>query len=376
MFHANILSKAVRVPLKPLLKTLASPAALFFLMPWLMVLIVAGTLAQKELGLYAAQNLFFSSWILWVGPIPLPGGYLTLAALTLCLSIKFVFFTEWSLPKAGSHIVHLGVLLLLIGGGLTALTQKEGFVLLKEGAQSNQIADYHARVFTITKNDEPLLIVPFRDAVEQRTFSAPTLPFTLSIESYCIHCEARAAREDETRKGIAAKVELVAGDLQKENEANMHGLTFKVQGAPDDQDGLYISVEDLPHQPEIMVGDDTYRFFAGRAMRTLPFEIELTDFQKTVYPGTDTAQSYSSQIMVHDGEQTPPWPYHIEMNKPLRFKGYTLYQASYSLRPDGEYSVISVVENKGRIFPYLASLVILIGLIVHLAIRAMKRGNA
>jgi hypothetical protein len=363
------------VPFKPVLKKIASPAALFFLMPWLMVLIVAGTLAQKELGLYAAQNLFFSSWILWIGPIPLPGGYLTLAALTLCLSIKFLFFSEWVWPKAGSHIVHLGVLLLLIGGGITALTQKEGFILLQEGAQSNQIADYHQRVFTITKNDAPILILPFRKAVEQGEFSAPTIPFNLTIQGYCIHCEARAATEDKDRKGIAAKVELIPAPLQKENEANMHGLTLRVENAPEDQNGIYVSVEDLPHQPEITIGDDRYGFFAGRAMRTLPFEIELTDFQKTVYPGTDKAQTYSSLINVHDGTGSPPWPHHIEMNKPLRFKGYTLYQASYSIRPDGEYSVISVVENKGRIFPYLASLVILIGLLVHLGIKTIKQGN-
>ena len=37
--------------------------------------LTAGTLAQKWLGLYAAQKIFFASFIIWVGPIPLPGGY-------------------------------------------------------------------------------------------------------------------------------------------------------------------------------------------------------------------------------------------------------------------------------------------------------------
>ena len=70
----------------------ASPKIVFCTLPWLMILLILGTVAQKELGLYTAQAVYFSSWILWLGPFPLPGAYLTLAAITTCLLIKFVFF--------------------------------------------------------------------------------------------------------------------------------------------------------------------------------------------------------------------------------------------------------------------------------------------
>jgi hypothetical protein len=63
------------------------------------------------------------------------------------------------------------------------------------------------------------------------------------------------------------------------------------------------------------------------------------------------------------------------MNEPLRYKGYTFYQSSFSLRPDGEYSVLSVVRNKGRVFPYLASLLIFAGLLLHLVIRLRERNG-
>jgi len=42
------------------------------------VLVIVGTIAQKYIGLYQSQVRFFSSFILWAGPVPLPGGYPTL----------------------------------------------------------------------------------------------------------------------------------------------------------------------------------------------------------------------------------------------------------------------------------------------------------
>jgi len=61
------------------------------------------------------------------------------------------------------------------------------------------------------------------------------------------------------------------------------------------------------------------------------------------------------------------------MNEPLRYRGYTLYQSSFDLSGDTPYTVLTVVENKGRIFPYIASLLIALGLIIHLALRISQR---
>jgi cytochrome c biogenesis protein ResB len=114
----------------------------------------------------------------------------------------------------------------------------------------------------------------------------------------------------------------------------------------------------------------------GRAQTELPFSIELQDFRREMHPGTEMARGFASDVIVHDGGVT--WPYHIRMNEPLRYKGYTFYQASFSMRPDGEFSILSVVRNKGRIFPYIASVIIFAGLLLHavLRLRGAKDGKA
>ncbi len=95
---------------------LAKPHIVFYTLIWLMILLVAGTVAQKYIGLYRAQNMFFSSWLVWWGPIPFPGGLTTLGFLTLSLMAKLFFASRWSWQNSGTIITHVGALLLLIGG--------------------------------------------------------------------------------------------------------------------------------------------------------------------------------------------------------------------------------------------------------------------
>ena len=90
-----------RSNLRKAISNLASPAILFYAVPWLMVLLVIGTYLQKDLGLYTAQKMFFGSWIVWLGPLPLPGGYATLLVITLCLLSKFLFQSPWRAGQAG-----------------------------------------------------------------------------------------------------------------------------------------------------------------------------------------------------------------------------------------------------------------------------------
>jgi hypothetical protein len=60
--------------LKILMKIkLSNPKIFVITIIWLMVLVFFGTIEQKYIGLYEAQNKYFSSLILWVWYFPLPG---------------------------------------------------------------------------------------------------------------------------------------------------------------------------------------------------------------------------------------------------------------------------------------------------------------
>ena len=55
----------------------------------------------------------------------------------------------------------------------------------------------------------------------------------------------------------------------------------------------------------------------------------------------------------------------VEMNQPLRYQGYTFYQASYAdLEGGAELSTFAVTRNHGRLIPYVATALTVLGLVM------------
>ncbi len=109
----------------------------------------------------------------------------------------------------------------------------------------------------------------------------------------------------------------------------------------------------------------------------LGFELRLTDFTVKKYQGISKAMGYESQVeAVKEG--APSVNVTISMNEPLKFEGYTIYQASFQQDPNtGEAtsSVFSINQDPGRWTKYLGSLILSIG-IVWLFIQRRKRNTA
>ena len=126
-------------------RSLAHPRVFFYCGLWMMVLLIAGTISQKYIGLYQARLQFFSSFVFWFYGLPLPGGRMAMGLILLSLVLK----TMHSLPflktkkQFSSFVMHLGVILLLIGGFITGLFSQEGYMVLAEGDKSSVVQDYH-----------------------------------------------------------------------------------------------------------------------------------------------------------------------------------------------------------------------------------------
>ncbi len=91
------------------------------------------------------------------------------------------------------------------------------------------------------------------------------------------------------------------------------------------------------------------------------------------------ARSYRSVVQLSDGAVQQRAE--ITMNHPLRYKGYTVYQSSFlgndANAPTNAVS-FAVVRNSGRVFPYVASITLCIGLLVHLCFKLpslIQRGH-
>ncbi len=359
---------------------LAHPKILFWVLPFMILVLVIGTVSQKEFGILAAQEEYFSSYFYTLGLIPLPGGVTLMMVLGVNLLAKFLFKSHWSLAKAGTIITHFGVLVLIFGGAVTCITAKEGYLIVAEGETSDVVEDYHERMVVIRNGNHIIYQIPFDHLQDGFKISPAGTDFIVTITKACSNCgiTRRPVSEQDgwTSPGKFMRLDPKPSDPQ--DEKNMAGIEFMVSGAGPDMDGRYLTFDKFPKPPQIEVPVQNgssliYTIAVERKKRILPFSISLKSFKQDFHPGTDMARSYQSSVMVTDGDES--WPTLIQMNEPLRYRGYTLYQSSFDVTGNKPYTVLTVVENKGRIFPYLSTLIIALGLILHVIIRISGKRN-
>jgi hypothetical protein len=106
-----------------------------------------------------------------------------------------------------------------------------------------------------------------------------------------------------------------------------------------------------------------YRDKAVAGSMELPLKIRLISFTKRDYPGTQLAKSYESRV--HVSGRDIDRDALIAMNKPFRYRAITLYQSAYWMDGTTAESTLAVVRNSGKIIPYIATLVMALGLMIH-----------
>ena len=113
-------------------------------------------------------------------------------------------------------------------------------------------------------------------------------------------------------------------------------------------------------------GREIQVYYGPQTLR-LPFSIHLDRFTKKDYLRTSTPMEFESDVTVSSTGQKAK----ISMNEPLKISGFTLYQSSYEIRPDGRtFSIFSVNQDPGRAIKYLGGLVLALGIILFTLMRS------
>jgi len=354
-------------------KILKTPKLFVFIIIWMMILVVIGTLAQKDMGLFAVQKKYFSSWYFLIWNIPMPGGRLTMILMLINLSFFFFRKNLWKINKLGIIILHIGGILLFIGGGLTAMFSSEGNVVIDEGSDSNYVEDYHymelAVINTSDNNFDTFTIFDHPLLKRNKILKHENIEFEIKIINYIENCEPirRNTPAEVQYRGMMKNFMLNELIPLKEENMNRPGIIFHLSNARPLVDGIYGLFLGQSIPQKISSNDQEYIIVFRKKRTYLPFSIELIDFKKIMYPGTGIAKSYSSDInLIEKGISKRKL---ISMNEPLRYKGYTFYQSSFIESSNGETTVLAAVKNYGRLFPYISSIIMCVGLLIHLIMK-------
>jgi hypothetical protein len=361
------------MPLSRIARFLSRSSLFVYGCYWLMALVVVGTLAQRDLGLYAAQKKYFSSLWIPVWGIPLPGGRVTMLFIFVNLTALFIRDFNLSLRRLGITVTHFGALVLLVGGFVTARFASEGSVVIPEGESAAFVSDYHERELAIidTEPDGYDLVTAFgdgrlREGARLRHESCPGEIEIVAAYENCLPVRRTGPAPPESR-GFLERFALEPLPTDPEDERNRMGIVFRLTDAGEAADGLHALFEHQAVVPTLSTSAGERTFVLRRERRYLPFALELIDFEKQLHPGTGMARSYRSVVhLVEDGAKRRVV---IQMNEPLRHRGYTFFQSSFIEDGSSQTTVLAAVKNVGWTVPYVASLIMCIGLLVHLVLK-------
>jgi hypothetical protein len=371
---------------KALYRGLASYAFGIVILFFLLVLTLLGTLEQIDHGLFAAQEKYFNSVFLMqdvfgMPILPLPGVYLLLILLfiNLCLGALVRLRLGWS--HVGIFIVHVGILFMLLGGFITFKWSKDGHLTLYEAERNDVFESYHDWEVAITEvkgeGEATELVIPgdqFTKATGDvpATFTRADLPFDLMLSGYLPNAAAvPASAPVAAGQKIVGGMALIPMDREQQNERNVAGIyaTAREKGKDTTHEGALWGMARSPLR--IATDEGVWDVTLRRRSWPLPFMVVLDKFTRELHPGTTRPASFSSDVTVIDSDATQK--IHISMNKPLRYQGYTLFQASWGPQNAGPndrlFSTFAVVQNPADQWPLYGCIIITAGLLIHFCYR-------
>lgn len=427
--------------LKLILKPLSSLTLTVILLGFSMVLIYAGTLAQVDRDIWRVQHEYFHTLFCWMplqdlvprfsnrpayisGSIPFPGGYLIGSLLLLNLlaahSIRFKVSLHdlWLIPqalvigvalyfwqthydwlsmtvalvmgvaflvtlflvhnkRAGVIVIHLGLILLIAGEGITSGLAKETRMNIDEGSFANYAQDIRECELAIVDQSAPdhnhHIVVPQSMLKEGAEIGDRQLPFQIKIDKYFPNSRAVTAASLPGAPAIhdeAGPAWTIDGAKQV---TGVEGGSVDMPGAwvhliKDGQNLGYFALTVINAQPErVIVGDKTYDVSLRFQRDYKPYTLALKKFSFDRYTGTNVAKNFSADVTLLDPTNHERRDVRIWMNHPLRYQGETIYQSGYDERTE-KTTILQIVHNPAMTLPYTAVIIAGIGLIVHFGV--------
>lgn len=258
------------------------------------------------------------------------------AGLRFVLQNSRVNVTEWLLEKRPGELAthELGPAKVHLGAAPKTGRGFNEIFIVPEGSKKQQV--FNVTVFV---KDQAAPVVRSYPLSLGQSYVTPWMGLELKILFYHPHAE-----ETWDYKFISKPTPLSTAVVEVEFMGKRH----------------WVQVNDV-----VKFYSDRAVYIVSYAMRRLDlgFPVHLKDFKVARYSGIMKAANYESHVEV------PGLPGGgsavISMNEPLKFQGFTLYQASFQEGPDGSpiASILSVNKDPGRFWKYLGCAILSIGVV-------------
>jgi hypothetical protein len=348
------------------------------------------TLEQIDSGLYATLNKYFHWKSVFLIPeingkmIPLPllGGYWAGVLLLINLTLGGVIRIRKGWKHSGNLISHLGIILMLVGGGVAHHFSERGNMAVGEGESSNTAEDYFEYVVEVAeiKDDKPATVHVIRgenldDLTEgnSRIIKLPALPFDLEIAGYMENASPVSITERAPSQGerVADGYYLMTNPPQVNAEMNTAACYVRVVQRDGTKSDPFILAGASFHPFSLRHDGRIFTVDMRKRLWPMPFTVQLDKFTADFHPGTMKPSKFVSNITrIENGGEAKVT---IQMNEPMRYEGLTFFQASYGPPGAGPgqrmYSVFEIVKNPADKWPEYSLYIVTFGMLVTFTIK-------
>src|SRR5262245_51521884 len=175
-----------------------------------LLLVLLGTIAQKEHGLYTVLHTYFRCFLAWVpwqlfvdfgqvflgvspnvqipGSFPFPGGWLLGVLLLVNVLAAHAVRFRFSWKRSGLLMLHRVLIVLLLHEVVAGALQVEGRMEIWEGNSSNYTQDYRKVELAVIDSSNPkfddVVAVPGSFLRPGQAVQDPRLPFDIKVNTY------------------------------------------------------------------------------------------------------------------------------------------------------------------------------------------------
>lgn len=405
------------------LRPLASLRLTVALMLASMLLVYAGTLAQKDAGIWQVVDKYFWSLFVWIpfkdliprflwessGSWPNEFGFPFLGGKTLALLllvnltaahiVRFwaSFYRTITRPNAtraeiakelfkrsGVWLIHGGLVLMLLGEAVTRERAEEYRMRIEEGKTASHLEDYRSVELAFIDLSDPqhdrVAVIPGSRLKPGARISDPALPVDVEVVKFWPNSTLLdtppANYKPEANRGYGRKIVIqerpVVSGTDPEQTVDTPSVVIRLTDRSTGADlGTWLLTTVLRRSEQrVDFGGKPYEMTLRFKREYLPYSLHLTKFTHDVYEGTDKPRDFRSHIRLSDPEQQIEREVEIYMNAPLRYRGKTFFQSGY-LDPKTEGvrgTILQVVDNPGWLIPYISCIVVSFGFLVHFGI--------
>ena len=366
----------MRELLQPFVRFFVSLRLTVVLLVLSILLVFLATLDQVHLGVWGIQHKWFFTFIVVQSvngfPVPVfPGGYFIGGMLLVNLVAAHVYRFMFTWRKSGVWLAHIGLILLIASQFFTGLQQRESQVQFNLGDTKRYSEDFLLDELAVIDTTDPkfddVVAIPESLLARDEPIQHPKLPFRIVTRLYYpnsvlqMRSQAPNAPPSPATMDIGPQLAVTPQPITyKQDERNMPTACVELIG-PEGSLGIWLVSPWIEQSQAFDYAGRTWQLVMRSKRYYTPYAMTLLQLKNDVYPGTDIPKNFSSQVRIHD-EVKGDRDVLIYMNNPLRYGGLTYYQ--YQMNKANGLSVLQVVRNPSWRLPYLACLLVALGLVI------------